>query len=64
MHYNSVFSLNPGINRAVFLSAVSVDGLTLTDVPLLRNKVYAIMEEELVKWKAAWINNAKELEKN
>ncbi|HEY0042301.1 MAG TPA: lysophospholipid acyltransferase family protein [Flavisolibacter sp.] len=55
MHYNSVFSLNPGISRAVFLPAVPVQGLTLDDVATLKEKVYRLMEEELIKRKAAWI---------
>jgi 1-acyl-sn-glycerol-3-phosphate acyltransferase len=55
MHYDSVFSLNPGISRAVFLPAVPVQGLTLDDVATLKEKVYRLMEEELIKRKAAWI---------
>ncbi|MGN6400158.1 MAG: lysophospholipid acyltransferase family protein [Flavisolibacter sp.] len=55
MHYKSIFTLNPGKNRAVFLPEVSVEGLTLNDVPLLRNKVFDIMENALVQYKAAWI---------
>jgi len=55
MHYDSVFSLNPGRSRSVFLPEVPVDGLTLEDVGLLKQKVYNIMEEELVKRKVKWI---------
>ena len=55
MHYDSVFSLNPGISSAVFLPAVPVQGLTLDDVATLKEKVYRLMEEELIKRKAAWI---------
>ena len=55
MHYASVFSLNPGRSRSVFLPEVSVEGLTLNDVTLLKEKVYRIMEEELVKRGARWI---------
>lgn len=32
MHYQSIFSLNPGRSRSVFLPEVSVEGLTVKDV--------------------------------
>lgn len=55
LHYRSIFSMNPGRSRAVFLPAIPVDGLGLKEVSALREKVYKIMEEELVKRKASWI---------
>ena len=55
MHYDSVFSLNPGKSRSVFLPEVSVEGLTLDDVSTLKQRVYNMMEEELVRRKASWI---------
>jgi 1-acyl-sn-glycerol-3-phosphate acyltransferase len=55
MHYASVFSLNPGKSRSVFLPEIAVDGLTLNDVATLRQKVFQVMEEELVKRGASWI---------
>lgn len=55
MHYKSVFSLNPGISRSVFLPEISVEGLTLNDVAMLRDKVHHIMSEELIKREAKWI---------
>ena len=57
MHYESIFSLNPGISRSVFLNEVSVKGLTLNDVPMLRDQVFKMMEEELVKRKVSWIES-------
>jgi 1-acyl-sn-glycerol-3-phosphate acyltransferase len=59
MHYASVFSLNPGKSRSVFLPEVSVDGLTLEDVAVLRDKVYELMEEELVKRNVKWVKDEK-----
>jgi 1-acyl-sn-glycerol-3-phosphate acyltransferase len=56
MNYNSIFSLTPGISRIVYLAEVSVDGLTIKDVPMLKEKVYRQMEEALVRYKASWIN--------
>ena len=55
-HYKSIFSLNPGRSRSVFLDAVNVEGLTAKDVPALKEKVFTIMEEALRKYKADWIS--------
>jgi 1-acyl-sn-glycerol-3-phosphate acyltransferase len=55
MHYASIFSLNPGRSRALFLPEVPVDGLTTKDVSQLKEKVFAIMKAELIKRDAAWI---------
>ncbi len=52
LHYGSLFSLTPGKSRAVFLPAVSVEGLTLQDTEGLKEKVYSIMEEGLRKCEA------------
>lgn len=58
MHYNSMLSLNPGISRSVFLDEISVDGLTLKDVRLLKEKTYDIMEKALLRYGATWIKEA------
>jgi 1-acyl-sn-glycerol-3-phosphate acyltransferase len=55
MHYRSVFSLNPGRSRSVFLGEISVTGYTSKDVKELKDKVHAIMEKKLLEYKAAWI---------
>jgi len=55
MHYGSVFSLNPGRNRVVFLPAISVEGMGIDDVPALKEKVYRIMEAALLSYGADWI---------
>ena len=57
MHYRSIFTLNPGRSRAVYLAEVEVAGLTVNDVAFLKEKVYRIMEEGLIKYKASWIND-------
>jgi len=57
MHYRSIFSLNPGRSRAVYLEEIAVDGLTLADVVVLKERVYKKMEEGLRRYKASWINN-------
>lgn len=55
-HYKSVFSLNPGRCRSVFLEPVPVEGLTVKDLPALKEKVFNIMAEALRKYNAAWIH--------
>ena len=55
MHYASIFSLNPGKSRSIFLPAVSVEGMTLDDMSALKEKVYKMMEEALVNHGAKWI---------
>lgn len=55
MHYRHLFTLTPGKSRAVFLHEVLVDGLTLDDVPLLKQRVYELIEKKLIDYKATWI---------
>jgi 1-acyl-sn-glycerol-3-phosphate acyltransferase len=55
MPYERLFSLNPGISRSVFLEEIATDGLTVNDVPILREKVYQLMERKLIEYKASWI---------
>lgn len=51
LHYDSVFSLTPGVSRAVFMEEISVEGLTLADAKVLKEKVYNAMDAELRKWR-------------
>jgi len=51
LHYSSVFSLTPGKCRAVFLEDVSVEGMNLKDVGSLKQKVWQMMEDALLKYK-------------
>ena len=55
MPYEKLFSINPGINRCVFLEEVSTEGLSSKDVGFLRDKVYALMESKLLSYRASWI---------
>lgn len=50
LHYQSIFSLTPGKNRVVFLEEVSVEGLSFSDIPYLKNKVYQIMDNGLRRY--------------
>jgi 1-acyl-sn-glycerol-3-phosphate acyltransferase len=58
MNYESIFSLNPGKSRSVFLPEVSVEGLTVSDVSMLKEKVFEMMREELVRRRAKWIDKS------
>lgn len=55
MHYQSIFSMNPGKSCSVFLPEVSVEGLTANDVGMLKEKVFEMMKKELVRREAKWI---------
>jgi 1-acyl-sn-glycerol-3-phosphate acyltransferase len=54
-NYQSLLSLTPGRSRIVYLEEVPVEGLTIQDVRYLKEKVYQLMEEKLVEFKASWI---------
>ena len=55
MNYESIFSIKPGKSRSVYLQEIPVEGLTLNDVDYLKEKVFKIMEEKLIAYKASWI---------
>ncbi len=46
-HYSGWWKLWPGRNRAIYLPPVSVAGMTMDDLPALKEKVWHIMAEEL-----------------
>ena len=55
MNYKSIFSLNPGKSRAIFLEEILVEGLTQKDVAMLKQKIYDLMDRKLREYKATWI---------
>lgn len=55
MSYKNMLSLTPGRSRAVYLEEISVEGLTVKDVSMLKEKVYNLMEAKLIFYKASWI---------
>ncbi len=55
MNYKTILSLSPGRSRAIYLEEISVEGLTIKDVNSLKEKVYKLMEEKLIYYKASWI---------
>ncbi|HEX5024699.1 MAG TPA: lysophospholipid acyltransferase family protein [Agriterribacter sp.] len=60
MPYGNLFSLTPGKSRSIFMEEVPVTGLTMQDVDTLKNKVYTLMEERLLHYRASWINKQSE----
>lgn len=55
MNYKSIFTLLPGRSRAIYLEEITVEGLALEDLPLLKKKVYDLMEGKLIAYQASWI---------
>jgi len=51
-HYSGWWKAKPGRNRAVYLDPVPVDGLTLADVPRLKQEVYDVMEAAMIRLRA------------
>ncbi|MBZ5856345.1 lysophospholipid acyltransferase family protein [Flavihumibacter profundi] len=49
---HSVFSLRPGICRAVYLPMVELNGLNEPDIASLKQKVYLQMEEALLRYRS------------
>lgn len=56
MNYRSIFSLNPGRCRLVYLAEIPVEGLTLADIGRLKKQAFDIMSEKLKKYNASWID--------
>lgn len=51
LHYRGIFELTPGICRVVFMNEVKVEGLTITDLPLLKQQVYEMMKKGLERYR-------------
>ena len=51
LHYSSIFSLTPGRSRVVFMDEVSVEGMTMEELPAIKQKVYEIMESGLKRYR-------------
>ena len=58
MHYENIFSMTPGTCRIIYLEEIPVDGLGPEDVQLLKQKVYAVMENKLIQYGAAWVSQS------
>ena len=55
MPYETLFSINPGKSRAIFLKEIPTNGYAIEDTGLLRQKVYDLMEKKLLEYNASWI---------
>jgi 1-acyl-sn-glycerol-3-phosphate acyltransferase len=54
MPFESVFKLNPGLCRIIYLEEIPVTGFTIADTEKLKQQVYSIMEKKLIEYNAAW----------
>jgi hypothetical protein len=48
------------VRYSVFLPAVNVEGFTVDEVPLLKAKVFSVMESALIQYGASWIKKEHE----
>lgn len=55
LNYKSIFSLNPGKCRGVYLAETVTEGLSPNDLESLKQKVFDQMAEALIRYKAGWI---------
>lgn len=55
MQGDKVFTLNPGVCRAIWLDEVPVEGYTLADLPRLKQQVQTMMSTALMEANASWI---------
>ncbi|MGN6601418.1 MAG: lysophospholipid acyltransferase family protein [Ginsengibacter sp.] len=55
LNYKSIFSLNPGKCRSVYLPETDTAGMKMSDLPFLKEKVFKQMEEALIRYGATWI---------
>ena len=51
LNYKSIFSLTPGISRAVHLKEIKTTGMTLDQLAELKQKAYDQMENALLRYK-------------
>ena len=50
-HYKMWWTIWPGTNRAIYLDLVDVTGMTIDDLPLLKERVFRLMENAIVKYR-------------
>lgn len=55
MHYDTIFSLDPGRSRVVYLPTIEVAGMGPNDLETLKERVFRVMEEGLREYGASWI---------
>lgn len=55
MHYSTIFSLDPGRSRVIYLPTVEVAGMGPDDQDVLKERVFRVMEEGLRTYGASYI---------
>ena len=50
-HYSAWWKFSPGRNRVIYLDPVPVAGLTLEDLPTLKQQVYTVIENAMIKYR-------------
>lgn len=60
MRPHSILPLSPGKSRCVFLDEIPVEGFTMKDMRMLKEKVRQVMETKLIEYDASWIKTAME----
>lgn len=49
-HYSAWWKLSPGRNRAVYLQPVPTEGMSMADLPALKQQVYIAMEQAMIQY--------------
>lgn len=57
LHYRGIFELTPGPNRVIYTQQIPVDGLTIADLQLLKQKVYDMMVAGLKRYRKYDLEN-------
>jgi 1-acyl-sn-glycerol-3-phosphate acyltransferase len=55
MNYSGLLTLRPGVSRAIFLPEIGTEGLSIADLPALKQRVFDAMEAGLIRHGASWI---------
>ena len=50
-HYSTVIGLKPGKNRVIYLEPVSAAGMTMEDLPALKEAVHKQMEAAMIAYR-------------
>lgn len=54
MPYESLFHMNPGRSRVLYLEEIPVDGYTTGDIGLLKEKVFTLMSLKMKEYNGGW----------
>lgn len=54
MPFHGWLTITPGISRVLYLDEIPVEGLTLADLPALKNKTHEIMTRKMIEYNGGW----------